>query len=265
MTYEVRDGWIHGELPGPNGDVQVIRSPRDDKKPWKRLQKNPPNLCLHTTEGSTTLGERYKTWDFPPNFACGDGTIVQLFPLGFASHAVDTKDEFLLQVELAYRVADHAPDKVYLPPPTTLDPLVALTAFLHDQKHITTGLKRPNSRWPLGLDRLPAAKDTYYRRGDGTWPKDGVYGHVELPDDEHYDPASFDYPAFFAMVQGVLDGGLTPEQELTVARATMFLDTLVDVFGRASPTGRKPSPTAVARRIASKVLEAERAGAGSES
>jgi hypothetical protein len=66
------------------------------------------------------------------------------------------------------------------------------------------------------------------------------------------------------LVQGVLEGGLTPEQELTVARATVFLDALVDVFSRASPTGRKPSPTAVARRIATKVLEAERAAAGSE-
>jgi hypothetical protein len=268
MTYEVREGWIRGELPGPNGRVKVLVSPRDDMKPWTRLQKDPPNLCLHTTEGGTTLGERYKTWEFPPNFACGDGKIVQLFPLGFASEAVDTKDGFLLQVELAYRVADQAPEKVYLPPPSTLDPLVALTAFLHKEKRITTGLKRPNPDWPLALDRLPAAKDSYYRRTDGTWPKAGVYGHVELPDDEHYDPASFDYPTFFEMVQGVLDGGLTPEQERALARATVFLETLTttlkdkDTGGKAG--GDKASSAGAAQRVAATVLKLEAASGPSK-
>jgi hypothetical protein len=263
MTYEVREGWIRGELPGPKGPIKVVVSPRNDMKPWKRLQKDPPNLCLHTTEGGTILGERYMTWDFPPNFACGDGKIVQLFPLGFASEAVDTKDGFLLQVELAYRVADHAPDKVYLPPPSTLDPLVALTAFLHKEERITTGLKRPNPDWPLPLDRGPAAKDSYYRRTDGTWPKAGVYGHVELPDDEHYDPASFNYPTFFEMVQAVLDGVLTPDQERALARATVFLETLTTNLEKKGTGGKAAgdgaSPTGAAQRIAATILKAEAA------
>ena len=263
MTYEVREGWIHGELPGPKGPIEVVVSPRNDMKPWTRLEKDPPNLCLHTTEGCTTLGERYKAWEVPPNFACGDGKIVQLFPLGFASKAVDTKDGFLLQVELAYTVADHAATKVYLPPPSTLDPLVALTAFLHEEKLITTGLKRPNPDWPLALDRLPAAKDSYYRRSDGTWPKAGVYGHVEIPDDEHYDPASFDYPRFFEKVQAVLDGLMTPDQERAFARATAFLETLTanlkkkDTGGKAGEDG--VSAAGAAQRIAATILKAEAA------
>ncbi len=101
---EVIEGWVHGELPGPEGPIEVVRSPREDMRPWSRLAMNPPNLCLHTTEGGPDLGERYKTWEFPPNFACGDSKIVQLFPLGFASKAVDTKDAFLLQIEMAWTV-----------------------------------------------------------------------------------------------------------------------------------------------------------------
>jgi hypothetical protein len=260
---EIRDGWIHGELPGPSGPVEVIVSARNDMKPWSRLTKDPPNLCLHTTEGSTSLGERYKTWKFPPNFACGDGHIVQLVPLGFAAEAVLNLDGSLLQVELAYRVADQAATKVYLPPPSTLDPLVALTAFLHGEKLITTGLRRPNPDWPVSLDKLPAATDAYYRRSDGTWPKPGVYGHVDLPDNKHYDPASFDYPKFFEMVQEVLDGALTPEQEKALTRISSFLDALTADLGRrhgqAKEGEHKASVEGAAKRLASTVLNAEKA------
>jgi hypothetical protein len=263
MMVEIREGWIHGSLPGPNGPVEVIRSPREDRKPWSKLTKDPPNLCLHTTEGSTSLGERYKTWEFPPNFACGDGHIVQLFPLGCASEAVLTLDGSLLQVELAYRVADQPATKVYLPPPSTLDPLVALTAFLHERKLITTGLRRPNSDWPLSLDKLPAATEAYYRRSDGTWPKPGVYGHVDLPENKHYDPASFDYPTFFQMVQEVLDGGLTPEQEHAFLDIASFLDTLTSDLGRQGQKARagenEASTVGAAKRLAATVLKAERA------
>jgi len=203
---EVRDGWIVGDLPGPDGPVDVVRSPRDDQKPWSKLQRNPPHLCLHTTEGSTTLGDAYKRWEFPPNFACGDGHVVQLYPLGYASEAVDSHDGDLLQVELAWRVGGKPVAGVYLPVPSTLHPLVALTAFLDERGFISTGLRRPNDDWPTALDRGPQAVDSYYRRRDGTWPKPGVYGHVEIPDDEHWDPGSFDYPAFFGMVRDVQGG-----------------------------------------------------------
>jgi len=203
---DINDGWIVGPIPGPDGPIRVVKSPRDDMKPWSKLLKNPPNLCLHTTEGSTTLGDSYKRWEFPPNFACGDGHLVQLFPLGYASEAVDTKDPYLIQVELAWRVGGKPVAGIYLPDRSTLYPLVALTAFLHERGLITTGLRRPNDDWPTALDRGPQAVDTYYRRTDGTWPKPGVYGHVEMPDDEHWDPGSFDYPEFFSMVNDVLGG-----------------------------------------------------------
>jgi hypothetical protein len=268
VAYEIHDGWVHGELPGPNGSIEVILFPREDMKPWTKLAKDPPNLCLHTTEGSTKLGVAYKTWEFPPNFACGDGHIVQLFPLGHASEAVDTKDGYLMQVELAYRVGPGgdglgSATKVYLPPPSTLDPLVALVAFLDKEGLITTGLRRPNLDWPVSLDRLPAAVDTYYRRTDGTWPKAGVYGHVEIPDDEHYDPASFDYPTFFEMVRSVLEEDeLTPKQEEALARMTTFLDTLTEALGKRGgdpeSTDDKARAKGAAQRLAKTVLKDEK-------
>jgi hypothetical protein len=57
------------------------------------------------------------------------------------------------------------------------------------------------------LDRGPQAVSSYYRRTDGTWQKAGVYGHVEVPGNSHWDPGSLDYPAFFQRVQAILTGG----------------------------------------------------------
>jgi hypothetical protein len=265
--FEVIDGWVHGELPGPSGPVEVILSAREDKQPWQRLLMNPPNLCLHTTEGGTSLGERYKYWKYPPNFACGDGHIVQLFPLGFASEGVDTKDGFLLQVELAFTVdaqqGGPGASHVYLPPPSTLDPLIALMAFLHKGGFITTALQRPNPEWPIALDRPPQASDDYYRRKDGTWPKPGVYGHVEIPDDEHYDPASLDYPVIFEMVRRVIEGDdLTPEQEEVMQRLTVFLETLTHEMGdidddNVGVDADVATASGAAKRIARTVLKVE--------
>ena len=49
------DGWLPDHVPGPNGPVRVVRSPRRDM-PFVKLSKRPPNLVLHTTEGGTSLG-----------------------------------------------------------------------------------------------------------------------------------------------------------------------------------------------------------------
>ena len=60
MTVRVRDGWIHGELPGPEGRTyQVERAPRDDFT-FVRLSIPRPNLVLHTTQ-APDLKERYTT------------------------------------------------------------------------------------------------------------------------------------------------------------------------------------------------------------
>lgn len=232
---KIFDGWINGPLPGPEGTaIPVERFPRDDQKPWSQLTSE-PDLCLHTTEGGATLGDAYKRWEFPPNFACGDGKIVQLFPLGIASKAVDTKDTFLYQVELAWSVGGKSPTLIYLPTRPTLYPLVALTAFLHERRLIRTGIARPND-WPVALDPpFPAASDDYHRRTDGTWRRPGVYGHVEIPDDEHWDPGSFDYPSFFAMIRDLLGG----EDEMSFEKDRSGRKRYRDRFKKF---GRDPGP-----------------------
>jgi hypothetical protein len=202
VTVRVRDGWIRGELPGPGGRTyQVERAPRDDFT-FARLAIPRPNLVLHTTQ-APDLKERYATWDFPPQFGVGDHRIVQLFPVWAQGKATKAQDARAMQIE----ITGFSRITRWLPFRPALQPLVALVAFLHQRKLIKTGLSRPTDDWPIAVDHLPAAVFDYYRRQARLWPEvAGVYGHIELPGEDHWDPGGFDYPEFFGMVRDVLGG-----------------------------------------------------------
>ena len=111
---------------------------------------------------------------------------------------MDEHDHDLLQIE----IVGFSRLDPWLPKPESLSPLVALMALLDRRGFVATALKRPD-RWPVRLDRLPVAVDTYYRRHE-VWDDPCVYGHVEIPGDEHWDPGSLDYPTLFSMVRDVL-------------------------------------------------------------
>jgi hypothetical protein len=202
VTARIRDGWIHGELPGPNGRTyRVEREPRHDFS-FVRLTIPRPNLVLHTTQ-APDLKERYKTWDFPPQFGVGDHRIVQLFPVWAQGKASKAQDARAMQIE----ITGFSNIARWLPLRHALQPLVALVAFLHKRRRIKTGLSRPTDDWPIAVDHLPAAVFDYYRRRAGLWPVvPGVYGHIELPGDDHWDPGGFDYSEFFGLVRDVLGG-----------------------------------------------------------
>jgi hypothetical protein len=192
MTYEIVNGWIVGELRGPEGaPVEVRHFPQG---PYERRRRNHPLLCLHTTETDGYV-EHLR---FPSEFQVGQGVIGQHRPLWARGAAVDEHDHDLLQVEIV-GFSDLDP---WLPDPLSLDPLVALMALLHRRNLVATALRRP-PQWPLVLDRLPAAVETYYRRLE-VWDEPFVYGHVEIPGDEHWDPGSLDHPALFALVRELL-------------------------------------------------------------
>lgn len=201
MTVTVVDGWIIGELPGPGGKMFKVELVKRTSPAPKTLAIRPPNLLLHTTE-TDGLGTMPQNHLYPPNFWCGDDRIVQSYRVNQGGHSTDEVDGDILQVENV----DRSQVGVWLFKDSTLHPLVALTAFLHDRRLIKTGLKRPKrlKDVPVGLDRLPAAVDTYYRRGPVTAA--GVYGHVDAKGDEHWDPGGFNYPMFFEMVRAVLGG-----------------------------------------------------------
>ena len=195
MAVTIQDGWLSGSLPDDTGREWPIRQFR---QPSMRgpLDAAIPNLILHTTETDGYV-EHLK---FPSQWQCGEGIIGQHIKLGLAGDAVNNWDSFAQQIEMVGRSVLG----LWLPAESTLGPTVALTAWLHANSLIKSGLRRP-ADWPHVLDQLPAAVATYYRRRAGVWPNTpGVYGHVDIPDNTHWDPGSFHYPAFFARVRKVL-------------------------------------------------------------
>ena len=153
MTYEITNGWIVGKLPGPN--VYLIPVKHFPQEPYVRRQRNNPLLFLHTSETNGYVEELR----FPTEFQVGEDVIGQHRPLWARGAAVYEHDHDLLQIEIVcfsmlYR---------FLPKSSSLPPLIGLMALLHRRGFVQTALRRPE-RWPVLLDRLPAAVETYYRR-----------------------------------------------------------------------------------------------------
>jgi hypothetical protein len=257
MTYEIINGWIVGELPGPDGGLVPVK--HFPQSPYERRQRNNPLLCLHTTETHGYVEDLR----FPSEFQVGEDVIGQHRPLWARGAAVDEHDHDLLQIE----IVGFSKLDPWLPKPESLSPLVALMALLDRCGFVATALKRPD-RWPVRIDRLPAAVDTYYRRHE-VWDDPCVYGHVEIPGDEHWDPGSLDYPMLFSMVRDVLaakevDGEMLPTiRSRGSSSRTGCADTWI--APRTSP--RSLDPTARGFRFAKQItmhIEAEPPPAGFE-
>jgi len=195
---EIRDGWLFGSLPDDTGhEWPVVLHPQASVR--GPLRPATPNLILHTTETDRYLD----TLKYPSQWQCGEGKIGQHIKLGLAGDAVNNWDAYAQQIEMVGR----SQLAKWLPKESTLGPTVALVAWLHATDRIETGTARPTDKWPVVLDRGPQAVEGYYRRHTGLWPdKAGVYGHVDIPDNSHWDPGSFDYPTFFARVRNLVEG-----------------------------------------------------------
>lgn len=196
MTATVKNGVLVGTLKDDKGVAWPVKAHLQTSARGA-MATNRPNLCLHTTEtdGYVTVLQ------FPSNFQTGDGVIGQHIRLGMAGDAVFDHDNVLMQIEMVGR----SQQAKWLPKESTLGPTVALVAWLHRTGRIKTGTARPNADWPVVLDKGPQAVESYYRRNDGTWDAKGIYGHVEIPGNNHWDPGSFDYPAFIERVRKAID------------------------------------------------------------
>lgn len=196
MPVSIVDGWMDGSLLDDTGKAWPISQSR--QSPTGAQHGSPVNLVLHTTETDSLVPKL----EFPSNFQCGEGKIVQHIQLGMSGDAVFTYDRDCVGIEMVGR----SQLARWLPHEQTLGPTVALVAWLDETDRINTGLRRPFP-FPVVLDQLPAAVVDYYRRHDPT-QRVGVYGHVDLSGgNSHWDPGSFDYPAFFTRVSTAIEGG----------------------------------------------------------
>ncbi len=228
MTVTNVGGWLTGSLPDDTGREWPVVQRRQESARGP-LQVPVPNLILHTTETDRYLD----VLRFPSQWQCGEGQIGQHIRLGLAGDAVNDWDTHAQQIEMVGRSQVGR----WLPEEATTGPTVALTAWLHDQGLIKTGLKRPTQAWPVSVDQLPAAVESYYRRHAGLWPAaPGVYGHIEIPGNSHWDPGGFDYPRFFARVQTVLLGGdMTDAEKAQLARAVAVANGVDDFLADKAP------------------------------
>ena len=238
MTVEVRSGFLFGELLDDQGRAWPIRRfPQDANRGTLAVER--PNLVLHTTETDGYVEQlRY-----PSQWQCGAGVIGQHIRLGWAGDALNTWDRHAQQIEMVGRTGA-TKGAIWLAPESTLGPTIALVAYLHRRQWIKTGLARPRD-WPTRLDRGPFASEAYYRRHAGAWPASpGVYGHVDIPENSHWDPGSWDYPTFFRRVakaivvqrEGEADD-MTPEEKRQLNQVFAFLDAASGELGLDEPRG----------------------------
>ena len=260
---EIAEGWVSGSLPGPGGrtfDVERHLIPRPGNQPFLRLEMVPPNLVLHTTEGTSVNGAiATLTAKFSPSqWIVGENRIVQTRPLWAQGAAVDTENARGMQIEVVAR----SQLELWLPPEASLHPLVALVAFLAKEELVQPLVRHGHLEGlPLALDRLPAATDSYYRRALGAWPASGVYGHVDLPSDEHWDPGSFDYPKFFDMVREVQGG---EDDEVSIDELLAGMRRRINRKGQPPPDAAKHVKEGW--KVADEIFEAlAAAGAGGHS
>ena len=255
MSARVFDGWIRGTLPGPDGSEYKVEHVKRPSPAPRTLHRTPPNLVLHTTE-TDGLGNMPANNAFPPHAWVGEDRIVQCYRVDRTSHSTRGQDPFIFQIEIVSR----SQIELWLPAESSLYPLVALVAFLHEHNLIATGLKRPPRLRdvPLAIDKLPAAVKSYYRRGPVQAA--GVYGHVDCAGDEHWDPGGFNYPVFFEMVSEVLEGEEMGFKEFSEAAAERW-NELVDGKGKPKagpkiPRDPKKRDAALGRRFADGIFAA---------
>lgn len=197
MAVTIKDGWVSGTLQDDTGKAWPVRQHRQGTSRGAMVAH--PDLCLHTTETDGYV----ETLRYPSNWQTGEGKIGQHIRLGLAGDSVNDHDQDLNQIEMVARTRASK----WVPAEATLGPTVALVAWLHRTGRIRTGLERPRpfNVWPVVVDRGPQAVETYYRRTDGTYRRPGVYGHIEIPGNSHWDPGSFDYPIFFTRVRKAIE------------------------------------------------------------
>ena len=148
----------------------------------------PPTGVLHTTEGGWESTMSVFRVHYAPHFLVGAGRIAQLVPLGKMAAALENDpggvetNRLCVQIE----VAGLSKAEPYMFDPETTDALAALMATLKDEAEIP--LVHP---FPDKMPAQPWATESFSRRHIGKWGVvPGWYGHVEVPENAHWDPGA---------------------------------------------------------------------------
>src|SRR3954449_12656354 len=175
----------HISCPHPAGNVDTSR---------------PAAGVLHTTEGGWESALSVFRQHYAPTFLCGSRRIAQLVPLGQmtgalenASGGVETNRWARVQIE----VVGYSKETLYMFDAGTKDALASLLATCAVELGVP--LTRP---YPDRMPPPPWATTKFARRHDGKWGRtSGWFGHVEIPENAHWDPGYLKWSDLLALAQ----------------------------------------------------------------
>jgi hypothetical protein len=184
---------------------------------------------LHTIEGSLGSGLSVFQQHFAPHFALDGHRIIQMIPLGMMGCAcenrpggVETNRLMRAQVE----VAGASQTKSWLPDHDTTEALADLLATLERAAEIP--LTRP---FEDEMPPLPWATVKFSRRSSGKWGKTaGWFGHVEIPENEHWDPGALQWTKLLARATAIAADEADELRTLDNARETTVPKPVPDWF-----------------------------------
>jgi hypothetical protein len=147
----------------------------------------PPAGVMHTVEGGWSSGMSVFKKHYAPTFLVGSRRIAQLVPLGVMDAALENHyggGETNRWARVQIEVAGYSKDKPYSFDAGTTDALASLLATCKVEAGIP--LTRP---YPDTMPAKPWATESFKRRKDGKWgTTSGWFGHVEIPENSHWDP-----------------------------------------------------------------------------
>jgi hypothetical protein len=190
----------------------------------------PPACVLHTTQCSWDAAiAAYRGGLKAPTFQIGPHRIAQLVPLGEAAAALEsvrgvgpeTNLWARVQVEIVFTVDEKRHRRTWMPNGPTTDVLVALMRFLEEDCDIP--LERPFGAEDV-LEGLLASKDFKHRRSGKWGTAAGYYGHLDMPENAHWDPGNLDYGELFKRARNVANVRRT----LRIALPRMTGDDVAD-------------------------------------
>jgi len=201
----MRTGWVKkiGEFPVERIEgVHRTGSSVDLSKP--------PVCVLHTTQGTWANSIAvYRKKLTAPTFQVAAHRIGQCVPLGEAAAALESKHGGVetnlwtrAQIEVVFSVTDPPHRGRWMLDEGTLATLVAVMRKLHEDCDI------PFERAFEFEETLAGtlASPDYERRHVGKWGHvPGYWGHVEVPENAHWDPGNLDYDILFERARKLTD------------------------------------------------------------
>jgi hypothetical protein len=166
------------------GGIKVEHRPAE--KQWGDVSLNsPPKACGHTTEGTSLPSYREGQKD-APTFTVGQETVWQHRALGKSCGTLENDaggHETNRLCRLQFELIGFSSRESWLPSSTfQREALAAIKELAHDKFGVPRG-----HVWPDMQDSGILATEKYHRRHKKFPNVPGWYGHVEIPENAHWD------------------------------------------------------------------------------